>query len=89
MPFNQSYAKFAYSPKTSKIRFIKIVLDKCGVLWHTLTMKRKIIERSIRIDDTVYDKIKACAKEEKRTLKTIIEICVCQYLQRKIKNEIL
>ena len=42
------------------------------------------MERSIRISDAVYKKIKACAKEEKRTLKMILEISVCQYLQKKV-----
>jgi predicted transcriptional regulator len=42
------------------------------------------MERSIRISDAVYKQIKTCAKEEKRTLKMLLEIAVAQYLQKKI-----
>lgn len=42
------------------------------------------MNRSIKISDAVYKKIRTCAKQEKRTLKMILEIAVAQYLQKKI-----
>ena len=40
--------------------------------------------RTMRVSDEVYKKIKACAKQEKRTLKTILEIAIVNYLQKRI-----
>ena len=42
---------------------------------------------SIKISPETYKKIRTCAKKERRTLKTILEIAVCQYLQKKILEE--
>lgn len=42
------------------------------------------MNRSIKISEHIYKKIKACANKEKRTLKAILEISVCQYLQKKV-----
>ena len=39
---------------------------------------------SIKVSKEIYNKIKACAKKETRTLKAVLEIAVCQYLQKKV-----
>ena len=43
--------------------------------------------RSIKIDESVYRKIKKIAKKEKRNLKFVLEIAVIQYLQKKVLEE--
>ena len=42
------------------------------------------MDKSIRMSSELWKKIKACANKEKRTLKAILEISVCQYLQKKV-----
>jgi len=42
------------------------------------------MDKTIRISSELHKKIKDCAKKEKRTLKTILEISVAQHLQKKV-----
>ena len=40
--------------------------------------------RSIKIDDGIYQKIKKIAKEDRRDLKTVLELAVLNYMKKRI-----
>lgn len=42
------------------------------------------MDKSVRMSSELWKKIKTCATKEKRTLKMVLEIAVCRYLQKKV-----
>ena len=45
------------------------------------------MDKTIKISDVVYKRIRVRAKKEKRSLKMIVEIAVCNYLQKKVSEK--